>query len=97
MPIYSFDIAKYILSIFVITIHSFGFIENNIENELARRFIYTLINTAVPVFFLMSGYLFFSKCEVKGYHWRYLGKFMSGYSYFIVCGMLFFIHLIGLV
>ena len=38
MPIYSFDIAKYILSIFVITIHSFGFIENNIENELARRF-----------------------------------------------------------
>lgn len=61
MPIYSFDIAKYILSIFVITIHSFGFIENNIENELARRFIYTLINTAVPVFFLMSGYLFFSK------------------------------------
>ena len=35
MPIYSFDIAKYILSIFVITIHSFGFIENNIENELA--------------------------------------------------------------
>lgn len=44
MPIYSFDIAKYILSIFVITIHSFGFIENNIENELARRFIYTLIN-----------------------------------------------------
>ena len=76
-PIYSFDIAKYILCIFVITIHSFLLIENNIEDELARRFIYALITTAVPVFFLMSGYLFFSKCEAKGYHWKYLGKFMS--------------------
>lgn len=47
----SLDILKFVLSIFVLIIHS----------EIDKTYISPLLRTAVPLFFLISSYLFFSK------------------------------------
>ena len=46
----SFDIAKVILSVFIVAIHTMG-----------KYGPYPILRIAVPVFFMVSGYLFFSK------------------------------------
>jgi len=49
----SLDILKFILSIFVLIIHS----------EIDKTVISPLLRIAVPIFFVISGYLFFSKIQ----------------------------------
>lgn len=56
----TFDIAKYILAIFVITIHI----------PLLPEVLNPLVRTAVPLFFMMSSYFFWSKAAVATHRER---------------------------
>lgn len=49
----SLDILKFVLAIFVLVIHS----------EIDKTVISPLLRIAVPIFFVISGYLFFSKIQ----------------------------------
>ncbi len=49
------DVAKFIMAIMVVGIHTLG-----------RYGIYPLFRIAVPLFFMISSYLFFSNTEKRG-------------------------------
>jgi len=57
----SIDIVKFILSFFVIALHTFFQNENLINNN---RIFITIFHVAVPFFFITSGYLLFRKIEL---------------------------------
>lgn len=57
------DVAKFIMAIMVVGIHTLG-----------RYGIYPLFRIAVPLFFMISSYLFFSNTEKRG-NLKYLKKF----------------------
>lgn len=57
----SLDITKFILSIFVIALHTLYLIPNEFANI---RIISTILHVAVPFFFITSGYLLFRKIEL---------------------------------
>lgn len=61
----SLDIAKFILAIFVVAIHTSPFY--GMSQEYYGKVLYTI---AVPVFFVMSSFLFFIKgddADIKSY------------------------------
>ncbi len=75
-----FDIAKYILAIFVITIHV----------PFLPEVLNPLVRTAVPLFFMMSSYFFWSKAIVASRierRWllrRFLKRNMSLYCFWFI-------------
>lgn len=57
------DAAKFVMAVMVVGIHTLG-----------RYGIYPLFRIAVPLFFMISSYLFFSNTEKRG-NLRYLKNF----------------------
>lgn len=58
------DVVKFIMAIMVVGIHTLG-----------RYGIYPLFRIAVPLFFMISSYLFFSNTEKRG-NLKYLKKIL---------------------
>lgn len=56
----SLDVTKFILSFFIIGLHTLYLIDTPIAHN---RFLITILKIAVPFFFITSGYLLFSKVE----------------------------------
>lgn len=59
--IYIFDIMKFIFSFFVIALHTLYLIPNYFQDI---RILIVIFHLAVPVFFIISGYLLFRKIEI---------------------------------
>lgn len=64
---YAIDIAKFISAFFVIAIHVQPFIDGNLDVNFA--FVQVLARLAVPLFFTISGFLFFVKFD-DGHEWN---------------------------
>ena len=64
---YAIDIAKFISAFFVIAIHVQPFIDSNLDLNFA--FVSVLARLAVPLFFMISGFLFFVKFD-DGHEWN---------------------------
>lgn len=60
---YALDIAKYICAFFVITVHTAPFAD--INTSLHMWVTQILARTAVPLYFIIAGYLFFSKIDTQ--------------------------------
>ena len=58
-----FDYLKFVLAIIVIAIHTIG--KENIGNIYISNIVNTIFSIAVPLFFIISSYLFFSKDTEK--------------------------------
>ena len=61
----SLDILKYILSLFVVTIHCW--ICPKIEIIFIKNTLLSLISIAVPIFFIISSFLLFKQCQKKNW------------------------------
>lgn len=59
--IYTFDIIKFIFSFFVIALHTLYLIPNWFKDI---RIFLVIFHVAVPVFFMISGYLLFRKVAI---------------------------------
>lgn len=69
----SFDIAKFICAILVITIHTYPFL--NISQELNTFVVSGVARVAVPLFFVISAYFFFQHDEDHiGTYLKRIGK-----------------------
>lgn len=55
------DVVKFILSFFVIALHTLYPFQSSLPNN---GIIYTILHVAVPFFFITSGYLLFRKIEI---------------------------------
>jgi surface polysaccharide O-acyltransferase-like enzyme len=87
------DLLKFIMAIFVITIHTQPFI--NVKSVLFFNIYRIIASTAVPIFFMCSGFFIFNKIE-NLYNskkiWEYLVKIIKLYLIWILIYMPFTIY-----
>lgn len=90
--IYGFDILKMFMALCIVAIHARPF-EN--APELSAYFA-PFLNSAVPIFFILSSFFLFRKLNTNGYHWGILGNWLKRvcclYLFWLVVNLPFVIH-----
>ena len=71
--IYGFDALKFFMALMIVAIHTKAFHDVNIIQQLTQPFL----NSAVPVFFILSSYFLFRKMDSKGYTWKIYWPFLK--------------------
>lgn len=81
----SLDILKYILSLFVVTIHCW--ICPKIEIIFIKNTLLSLISIAVPIFFIISSFLLFKQCQKKNWDISCIIKISKEFSSYTLFGL----------
>lgn len=71
--IYGFDALKFFMALMIVAIHTKAFHDVNIIQQLTQPFL----NSAVPIFFILSSYFLFRKMDTKGYSWTIYWPFLK--------------------
>lgn len=71
--IYGFDILKIFMATMIVAIHTKAFYDVDIIRRLTQPFL----DSAVPVFFILSSFFLFRKMDSKGYSWPIYGSFLK--------------------
>ena len=71
--IYGFDALKFFMALMIVAIHTKAFHDVDIIRQITQPFL----NSAVPIFFILSSYFLFRKMDSKGYSWTIYWPFLK--------------------